>query len=100
MPRGRSRDLRKRLDHAVTSGQTPDEVARASDLSARLLAGLQSHRAGLRRAQDHLRADRAWAFTSLRAAIGDGLAAITTRDITGFYRHAGFALPQPTVQSS
>lgn len=46
----------------------------------------------------HLRSVGARAFEPLLAAIGDGLAAITTDDIAGFYGHCGFALPPQTEQ--
>jgi transposase len=48
----------------------------------------------------HLRGIAARAFAPLVAAIGDGLARITTTDIAGYYRHCGFALPQPLMQPS
>ena len=48
----------------------------------------------------HLRAAAARAFDPLVDAIGAGLAAITTADIAGFYRHCGFALPEPATQPS
>jgi transposase len=42
----------------------------------------------------HLRTVAARAFDPLVNAIGDGLTAITTTDIAGFYRHCGYALPR------
>lgn len=48
----------------------------------------------------HLRAVGARTFAPLAAAVGDGLAAITTADVAGFYGHCGFALPQPDGQPS
>lgn len=42
----------------------------------------------------HLRAVAARAFEPLVDAIGEGLTAITTADIAGFYRHCGYALPR------
>jgi hypothetical protein len=48
----------------------------------------------------HLRGVGARAFAPLTDAIGDGRAAITSDDIAGFYRHCGFALPQPDEQPS
>jgi hypothetical protein len=33
-------------------------------------------------------------------AIGIGLTRITTTDIAGYYRHGGFALPEPATQPS
>jgi hypothetical protein len=46
----------------------------------------------------YLRAVAARAFDPLMAAIGDGLARISARDIAGYYRHCGFALPIPDEQ--
>jgi transposase len=48
----------------------------------------------------HLRSVGARTFDPLVDAIGDGLAAITTHDIAGFYGHCGFALPRHNEQPS
>lgn len=48
----------------------------------------------------HLRAVAARAFDPLVDAIGIGLTSITTTDIAGYYRHCGFALPEPATQPS
>jgi hypothetical protein len=48
----------------------------------------------------YLRGIGARSFGPLVDAIGDGLDRITTADIAGFYRHCGFALPQPDTQPS
>ena len=42
----------------------------------------------------HLRAAGARTLDPLIEAIGASMAAITTADIAGFYRHCGFALPE------
>ena len=47
-----------------------------------------------------LRTVGARAFDPLIDAIGEGLAAITTADIAGCYRHRGFARPRPGKQPS
>lgn len=46
----------------------------------------------------YLRGVAARRFEPLVAAIGEGLARITAHDITGFYRHCGYPLPQPLWQ--
>jgi hypothetical protein len=50
--------------------------------------------------KSHLRTVGARAFEPLVAAIGDGLATITTGDIAGFYGHCGFTLPRQDEQPS
>lgn len=48
----------------------------------------------------HLRTVGARIFDPLVDAIGEGLDAITTTDIAGYYRHCGFPLPQASEQPS
>ncbi len=48
----------------------------------------------------HLRGVAARSFDPVLAAIGTGLARITTTDIRGYYGHCGFPLPKPDGQPS